>query len=92
MRASRLATSLVVAMVVRLILALFGALFAQIAADVVSPVDAADPQTVFDNARTELTLSQSLLLVWPQVVGLVAATVAIFAVAYIAFMRQEVRA
>lgn len=41
---------------------------------------------------SELSLSQSLLLVWPQLVGLIAATVVIFAVAYIAFMRQEVRA
>jgi ABC-2 type transport system permease protein len=41
---------------------------------------------------SELSLSQSLLLVWPQLVGLIAATVVIFAVAYISFMRQEVRA
>ncbi len=40
----------------------------------------------------ELSLTQSLLLVWPQLVGLVAATVMIFAAAYISFMRQEVRA
>ena len=97
-------------------------------------MDAADPETLLENARTELTLSrvspavlyeetatallnpevrslglvtlaqldraivsdltfgQSLLLVWPQVVGLVAGTVVIFAAAYVAFMRQEVRA
>lgn len=41
---------------------------------------------------SELSLSQSLLLVWPQLVGLVAVTVVLFAVAYISFMRQEVRA
>lgn len=41
---------------------------------------------------SELSLSQSLLLVWPQLVGLVAATVVIFAAAYVLFMRQEVRA
>lgn len=38
------------------------------------------------------SLDQSFILVWPQVVGLVAITVACFAVAYIRFMRQEVRA
>jgi ABC-2 type transport system permease protein len=39
-----------------------------------------------------LTLDQSLLLVWPQTVALVALTVACFAGAYVLFMRQEVRA
>jgi ABC-2 type transport system permease protein len=39
-----------------------------------------------------LSLDQSLLVVWPQVVALVALTVVCFALAYIAFMRQEVRA
>jgi ABC-2 type transport system permease protein len=41
---------------------------------------------------TLLSLDQSLLLVWPHVVALVALTVVCFAVAYIQFMRQEVRA
>ena len=39
-----------------------------------------------------LSLGQSLLLVWPQLVALVALAVACFVGAYIAFMRQEVRA
>ena len=39
-----------------------------------------------------LSLQQSLLLVWPHVVILVALTVVCFAVAYIQFMRQEIRA
>ena len=39
-----------------------------------------------------LSLDQSFILVWPQVVGLVAITVACFALAYVMFMRQEVRA
>jgi ABC-2 type transport system permease protein len=39
-----------------------------------------------------LSLDQSFILVWPQVVGLVALTVACFAAAYVLFMRQEVRA
>jgi ABC-2 type transport system permease protein len=41
---------------------------------------------------TDLSLTQSLLLVWPQVVGMIALTVACFAVAYVLFMRQEIRA
>jgi ABC-2 type transport system permease protein len=39
-----------------------------------------------------LSLDQSLLLVWPQIVALVALTVVSFAVAYVLFLRQEVRA
>jgi ABC-2 type transport system permease protein len=39
-----------------------------------------------------LTLDQSILLVWPQVVVIVTLAVICFAAAYIAFMRQEVRA
>ncbi|NLN07987.1 MAG: ABC transporter permease [Firmicutes bacterium] len=39
-----------------------------------------------------LTYGQSLLLIWPHVVGLIAATLICFAVAYYAFMRQEIRA
>ncbi len=39
-----------------------------------------------------LTLDQSILLVWPQLVALVALTVLLFALAYVLFLRQEVRA
>jgi ABC-2 type transport system permease protein len=39
-----------------------------------------------------LPLSQSLLLVWPQMVSLLALTAICFAVAYIKFMREEIRA
>jgi len=41
---------------------------------------------------TLLSLDQSLLLVWPHIVALLALTVLCFALAYVAFMRQEVRA
>ena len=41
---------------------------------------------------TLLSLDQSLLLVWPHVVALVALTVICFGIAYVRFMRQEVRA
>lgn len=49
-----------------------------------SQVDQAIPST--------LSFPQSLLLVWPQIVAMVALTVLSFAVAYVLFMRQEVRA
>lgn len=41
---------------------------------------------------SELNLTQSLLVVWPQLVMLLAMTAAMFAIAYVAFVRQEVRA
>ncbi len=39
-----------------------------------------------------LPLGQSLLVVWPQIVALLAACVVVFGIAYFAFLRQEVRA
>jgi len=39
-----------------------------------------------------LSLDQSILLVWPQIVVLTALTTAMFALAYVLFLRQEVRA
>jgi ABC-2 type transport system permease protein len=39
-----------------------------------------------------LSLDQSLLVIWPQFVGLIALTSGAFAIAYVNFMRQEVRA
>ena len=39
-----------------------------------------------------LSLDQSLLIVWPQIVALTAATVVLFAISYVLFLRQEVRA
>ena len=39
-----------------------------------------------------LPVSQSFILVWPQFTGLIAATIVIFVIAYIAFQRQEIRA
>ena len=41
---------------------------------------------------TLLSLDQSILVVWPQIVLLTALTVAMFALAYVLFLRQEVRA
>lgn len=39
-----------------------------------------------------LPLRESILLIWPQLAGLIAATILLFAVAYILFQRQEIRA
>lgn len=41
---------------------------------------------------TPLALGQSLRIVWPEAVGLVAAVILLFALAYVVFQRQEVRA
>lgn len=38
-----------------------------------------------------LSLGQSLLLVWPQLTGLLAATMICFGLSYVLFMRQEIR-
>lgn len=40
----------------------------------------------------ELPLAQSLLVAWPQITALAALVVALFTVAYLLFMRQEIRA
>lgn len=50
------------------------------------------PEQVDRAIPTPLPLDQSLLAVWPQVVALVALTVVTFAIAYVSFMRQEIRA
>jgi ABC-2 type transport system permease protein len=39
-----------------------------------------------------LPFSQSVLLIWPQLAGLVAAMVVVFTIAYVNFQRQEIRA
>ena len=39
-----------------------------------------------------LPLAQSLLIVWPQIVSLIASTIVLFVIGYIIFQRQEVRA
>jgi ABC-2 type transport system permease protein len=41
---------------------------------------------------TPLPAAQSFLLIWPQLTGLVATTILIFAIAYVVFQRQEIRA
>jgi ABC-2 type transport system permease protein len=39
-----------------------------------------------------LPAGQSFLLIWPQLAGLIAAVVLLFAIGYVAFQRQEIRA
>jgi len=39
-----------------------------------------------------LPVTQSFVLIWPQLTGLVATTILIFAIAYVLFQRQEIRA
>ncbi|HHV65583.1 MAG TPA: ABC transporter permease [Peptococcaceae bacterium] len=49
-------------------------------------------QQTYGAIKGTLSLGQSLLLIWPHVVGLIAATLICFALAYISFMKQEIRA
>jgi ABC-2 type transport system permease protein len=39
-----------------------------------------------------LPLGESLMIAWPQIVGLIAASIILFVIGYIVFQRQEVRA
>jgi len=39
-----------------------------------------------------LPVSESVMIAWPQIVGLVAGTIVLFVIAYVSFQRQEVRA
>jgi ABC-2 type transport system permease protein len=39
-----------------------------------------------------LPLGESLLIAWPQTVGLIASTIILFVAGYVVFQRQEVRA
>ena len=48
-------------------------------------------EQVYGTIPGPLPLDQSLLLVWPQVTGLIAATVLCFVLAYVSFMRREIR-
>ncbi|MDK2824670.1 MAG: type transport system permease protein [Clostridia bacterium] len=49
-------------------------------------------QQTFGAIKGPLSFGQSLLLIWPQLIGLIAATLICFAISYIIFMRQEIRA
>jgi ABC-2 type transport system permease protein len=57
-----------------------------------TPATIEELQQAQQQIPTLLSLDQSLLLVWPHVVALVAIAVICFVGAYVSFMRQEVRA
>jgi ABC-2 type transport system permease protein len=48
-------------------------------------------EQVYGTIPSPLPLGQSLLLVWPQLTGLITATVVCFALSYASFMREEIR-
>ena len=39
-----------------------------------------------------LPLASSVLIAWPQIVGMIATAMALFVIGYVVFQRQEVRA
>ena len=43
-------------------------------------------------AGAPLPLTESLLMAWPNIVGLIAGTIVLFVIGYVVFQRQEVRA
>lgn len=46
---------------------------------------------VYGTIPGPLSLKQSLLLVWPQITGLIAGTIVCFVISYVSFMRKEIR-
>jgi ABC-2 type transport system permease protein len=48
-------------------------------------------EQIYGTIPAPLPLGQSLLLVWPQVTGLIAVTVLCFILSYVSFMRKEIR-
>jgi ABC-2 type transport system permease protein len=48
-------------------------------------------QQVYGTIPAPLPLGQSILLVWPQVTGLIALTVLFFVISYVSFMKREIR-
>lgn len=69
-------------------------MFTEVSRALLDPTVASLSFTIPDQRAipTLLPYQQSLLVAWPQIVALVALTVICFAAAYVAFMRQEVRA
>ena len=62
------------------------------AATVTTPATVEGYEQAQERLTSLLSLDQSILLIWPQMVALVVMMVACFALAYVLFMRQEVRA
>lgn len=70
-------------------------LFGEAASTVLNPgirtVNAVTITQLSGAISSNLTLGQSLLLVWPHLTGLVALVLVVFAISYVSFMRQEIR-
>jgi ABC-2 type transport system permease protein len=74
-------------------------LFGEAVRTILSPTKAS-LGPIFDQLRmlrgevvgAALPLRESLLIAWPQIVGLIAGAIVLFVVTYVAFQRQEVRA
>jgi ABC-2 type transport system permease protein len=74
-----------------------GTLFGEVVLAVLNPSVRSLGPIFLDQLRgavvgAPLPFGQSLLVAWPQIVGLVAAAILVFVVGYVAFQRQEVRA
>ena len=76
-------------------------LYSDVANVILNPVIQTTSRSITDSqalqaqnffADSSLSVMQSLVLIWPQVVTLFALTIGCFALAYVRFMRQEVRA
>src|SRR5689334_7007295 len=72
-------------------------LFAEIAHALLQPATRALGPVLYSQVQgallgAPLPAAQSFILVWPQMTGLVAGMIVIFAIAYVAFQRQEIRA
>jgi ABC-2 type transport system permease protein len=72
-------------------------LFGEAMLAVLSPTTRALGPVFLDQLRgavmgSPLPLRESLLLAWPQTVGLIAGTIVLFVAGYVVFQRQEVRA
>src|SRR6516225_4751846 len=72
-------------------------LYAEIALALLQPATRALGPVLYSQVQgallgAPLPATQSFILVWPQLTGLVAAMIVIFAVAYVFFQRQEIRA
>lgn len=49
-------------------------------------------EQVYGTIPSSLPFSQSLLLIWPHITGLIAVSIICFGISYVLFMRQEIRA
>jgi ABC-2 type transport system permease protein len=72
-------------------------LYAEIALALLQPATRAFGPVLYSQIQgallgTPLPAGQSFLLIWPQLTGLVAIVIVIFAIAYVVFQRQEIRA